>query len=588
MFVKFLELKYKNFLSFGSVLNTITFEEGINLFTGKNGSGKSGGLLDPLSFCLFGRPYRKIKINQLINRINKKSLFTECSFQIDKNIYKIIRTLRPGSLKILKNNEEQELLSSKRLIQDEIDKILGIDYTMFKQIISLAVNYNKPYLAMEINEKRDVIESIFNVKIFGEMLRLLKTNLSHLKTRIDINKQTVKILEENLITNNKRLKEIKKAKDNFESDKQNDLQKIKQKVKECEKIISKSEATILKYENEKKDITELNKNRIEKIENEKKENKKLNIAGYNIKNSTKTKKLLEKNDICPVCNNTLIPEHKKVEIEKLNTIISKNQEMENIYRQNINLLLISLKEIELELEYQKTMSFEMEGLKEKIKWNNDEIKYLTKRQTEIENRVWEGDVDKIEDDFKKKTREYKKVYNQFEEQTKELKISEITSTILSDNGIKAYFFKKLMPLLNIKINEYIKKFNLPIKIEINEFLEDKIYGINSLNEELSYWSHSEGEKKRIDVSILLAFIDITKIICNWDCSLLIIDELLDNQVDEDGLEIMLASLKDLFSTNRELSIYIISHRTQLQEADIFNKHYKVSMASGFSKMERIY
>ena len=78
----------------------------------------------------------------------------------------------------------------------------------------------------------------------------------------------------------------------------------------------------------------------------------------------------------------------------------------------------------------------------------------------------------------------------------------------------------------------MKKSGLSIKFEINEFLEDKIFCLDSRGQEISYFSNSEGEKKRIDISIMLAFIDITKMICNWDCSLLIMDEIFDSKLDE--------------------------------------------------------
>ncbi|MDD5651607.1 MAG: hypothetical protein PHF86_14530, partial [Candidatus Nanoarchaeia archaeon] len=152
-------------------------------------------ILDALSFCLYGQPYRKIKIKDLINRKNKKNLKVTCKFKVNNyETYQIIRTLNPDSIEILKNGESLDLLSSKKLNQDEIDKIIGINYQLFRLVIALAVNYNKPFLALSAMEKRDIIEQIFNIKIFGLMLKGIKKKTVDEKTKNEINEKTISLL----------------------------------------------------------------------------------------------------------------------------------------------------------------------------------------------------------------------------------------------------------------------------------------------------------------------------------------------------------------------------------------------------------
>ena len=54
-------------------MTELDFNNGINIVTAANGSGKST-ILDALTFCLFGKPYRDIKLNNLINEINEKAV----------------------------------------------------------------------------------------------------------------------------------------------------------------------------------------------------------------------------------------------------------------------------------------------------------------------------------------------------------------------------------------------------------------------------------------------------------------------------------------------------------------------------------
>ena len=134
MRLTFKSAEFKNILSFGNKPTTINFNKGLNLITGTNGAGKSSALLDTLAFCLFGQPYRKIKIEELINRQNKKNLEVTYTFKINDNLYVLTRGLKPKKLSITKNGVLVKILSTKGLTQDEIDKIIGINYKIFKQI----------------------------------------------------------------------------------------------------------------------------------------------------------------------------------------------------------------------------------------------------------------------------------------------------------------------------------------------------------------------------------------------------------------------------------------------------------------------
>lgn len=586
MFVNFLELKYKNFLSFGSNLTVIKFEEGFNLITGKNGGGKSGGLLDPLSFCIFGKPYRKIKIRELVNRTNRKKLYTECIFKINDDLFKIVRTQLPDSIELFKNDQPFQLESSKRLIQDEIDKIIGIDYNMFKQIIALAINYNKPFLEMQQNEKREIIESITNVKILGEMLKLSKINISSLKTQVDLNKTTIKLFEENLFSTNQRINELTLAKQNFDSNKQDDLNKILQKINNQTIELNKIQTILTNLEKNKKNIIEFKKELKELNKKLNEINKEINVDKYKIENSNKSISFLEQNNICEVCNSELTEEHKTKEKNRLNEIINECKNKIELNNKNKKDLTKEIDNISLEIENQNKIILDIKKYNEQIKWLKEEIKNNIERENEIKLRKFDVDLNSLQKEFDKKSDEYLEVFNKNEEKVKELHNYEVVSTILSDNGIKAYFFRKIIPILNSKINEYLKKSGLSIKFEINEFLEDKIFCLDSRGQEISYFSNSEGEKKRIDISIMLAFIDITKIICNWDCSLLIMDEIFDSKLDEDGLDFIILSIKNLISNNNKLKIFVISHI--LKDFEVFDRHYRVSKASGFSRIEQVY
>ena len=57
MYIEFKKIRFKNILSYGNQMTELDFNNGINIVTAANGSGKST-ILDALTFCLFGKPYR--------------------------------------------------------------------------------------------------------------------------------------------------------------------------------------------------------------------------------------------------------------------------------------------------------------------------------------------------------------------------------------------------------------------------------------------------------------------------------------------------------------------------------------------------
>ena len=98
--IHFRYLRWKNILSTGDSFTEIKLDKAKStLIVGENGAGKST-ILDALSYSLYGKPFRKINKNQMINSINGKGAEVQVEFSIGKHEYKIIRGIkRHGSAK---------------------------------------------------------------------------------------------------------------------------------------------------------------------------------------------------------------------------------------------------------------------------------------------------------------------------------------------------------------------------------------------------------------------------------------------------------------------------------------------------------
>lgn len=580
MYVEFKQLRFKNINSYGNSETVLDFTKGLSAIIGKNGKGKST-FLDAISFCLYGVPYRNIKIAQLINRTNKKNLLSECSFIRDKDSYVIKRTLAPASITITKNGDELQLLSSKKLIQEEIDKIIGVDYKLFKQIICLAVSYNRPYLSLSSPEKRDIIESIFNIKVFGNMLKTLKKEQASLKTEQTINSKTITILESSLSQQRKQLKNLKSSSENFTQNKEADLKDCETKIATCVASIEENQKEL---EHVEKQLASCDVSKEQELKDE--------LAGLNTeKNRLEFTKeqalkdyenLVQNNEgVCPTCKTSLSEDHIKEHIDASNLSIKGADEALIPIEKRIKKLNYDIKEIDAVKNAMRYYETSIGKLKYQISSDTNSITALEAHKKDVDERELDFDVDDIEKEFNEKIEEYKEVYKSNSKIGDKIATNKVVEDVLSENGIKAHFFKKLLPILNQKINQYLKKFDLPTILTFDAFMDERITSVNG-NTELPYMSFSEGEKKRIDLSILLSFIDTTKSITNWNCNLLFFDELFDSATDLDGLDKITSTVKSMTESNDKLCVYIISHR--LSNEHIFDNQIDVCKDGLYSKV----
>lgn len=581
MFVQFNKLRFKNILSYGNNFTEIDFSNGINLIRAPNGSGKST-ILDALNFVLFGKPFRNIKLNRLINRINEKNLVTEIEFNIGFDKWKIVRGLKPTVFEIYKNDQVLDKLSSKKLNQAEIDKLLGINQKLFKNIVGVAVTNNKPFLSMPVWEKRELIENIFNIDVLAEMNKEVKRRktLEQSEEKLKITESSA--LEKQINDNKKYISDMTQYIANFNTNNENDKANVISRIDELKNIIFKNQKNI-KVATDK--IIELQeKTKVEPDTNAySKTIKSLGVSENEKKRIQKTLDQLKDNPLCPMCGSELSGEHAKKHIKELteeidrltNTVIPKLKTEEDAYN--------ALKK-EYDANIAMIRNIEMRKSQEELslKNSNGEINQCNKKLEEIDKRQCPFNLDEYKEKVKTLNEQLDELKKVIKGLTHQIEIDKELIDILGDDGIKVYFFRKLIPILNQNINSYLKKFELPICLEFDEQMQETIINGRS---DMEYDQFSGGEKTRIDMSVLLSFFNISRIISNWSCNLLFIDEILDGGIDKNGIEQFLATLYNIVSDNeKKLGIYLVSHKIDDVKIEI-NKTIEIKKKGLFSELE---
>ena len=151
--------------------------------------------------------------------------------------------------------------------------------------------------------------------------------------------------------------------------------------------------------------------------------------------------------------------------------------------------------------------------------------------------------------------------------------------MLKDSGIKTQIIKQYIPIINTLVNRYLEQMEFFCKFTLNEKFELEVKALHKEN--MSYESFSEGEKMRINLAVLFAWRDIIRQKKTSYCNLLILDEIMDSSLDNDGTDEFLNIIRSLAEDNR---VVVISHKTD-QISDKFDRIIEIEKRKNFSKVK---
>lgn len=416
------------------------------------------------------------------------------------------------------------------------------------------------------------------------MLKDIKKENIEIKHENDILVKSHSMLSENIASLKKRYNELVYLKDNFDKSKDDQLNKLKVKLNDYTDRKNKLQDTIKDLN---KDIEVYKQRSQSDIHNRFNNfvNDVLNPLKYEASSIKTSISNFRKNTSaeCEFCGKPLTKSHIEKEINKKNALFEEIKIKSDKALRRYN-RLNSLKAAYDRIigDCTRAESTVINYVRE-INFLKSEISGIELEIVEVDKKIFDANIDSLNDEIDNKVSEFELSKESIGKFNESLKVNSIIADILSDSGIKSYFMSKIIPVLNGSINEYLKKFELPVKIKFNDSMEVSIIHFRNPNKEVDFNAFSEGQKKRIDLAILFSFIDVVKTVCNWNCNLFMIDELLDTSIDEKGLDKVLDIIHDMV---RQYStcVYIISHR--IQNSVIADRSIKVfTNNNGFADVE---
>ncbi len=565
--IVFKKLRYRNFLSSGNQFTEIDFTaHKTNLIIGTNGAGKST-CLDSLTFVLFNKAFRRINKNQLPNSVNEKDCLVEIEFSVNNKDYLVRRGIKPNIFDIEVNGVPLHKEADDRVNQKILEEnILKLNYRSFTQIVILGSSTFVPFMQLTTAHRREVIEDLLDIRIFSAMNALIKDKIRTQKDQI----KSLEVRKENI-------KDKIKMQQNFIEELENrgnaNINANKEKIANLDQEVgiymkenNNLEESIFKYTKEQEEVIGAG-DKVVKLNNLK------GKLSQKVSAITKEHKFFTENTVCPTCTQTIEEEFR---LNRIADAQNKAKELQKGFQE--------LEEtIKLEQERERqfiALSKEITKLNHEISQNNTRIS-LNQRQIQD----LESEIQTVTEQIKNKNTEHEKLeefqtnlqktFEDLSKKKEEIVYYDFAYSLLKDDGVKTKIIKKYLPFINQQVNRYLQMMDFYINFELDSEFNENIK--SPIHEDFSYSSFSEGEKARIDLSLLFAWREVARVKNSVNCNILLFDEVFDSSLDGFGADEFLKIIKYVI---KDTNVFVISHKTDLQ--DKFERTIKFEKKSGFS------
>ena len=564
--IKIKKVTCRNFLSYGNTPTEFILDQHrATLIRGRNGRGKSV-LLDLLLYSLYGKPYRAINKPQLVNSINAGELLVELELNVGGSEYIIRRGMKPSIFDIIKDGVLVEQDAASRDYQDFFEtQILKVSERTFKQIAVLGSASYVPFMQLASGQRRELIESILDIDIFSKMNVVLKDRISSTKEeykgvthKVDLKKSEA-ISQQKLIAvmtdnTNARVAEYENQRATLLLEQARVDGSINALTCDCAQLKQKAPAFDLeKYESTSLHISHLS---------------------GDISAVKKKLKSIHSIDECPSCLQAVTVGHVAQVGVTMQARIGELQ-----------------KELELFEVEQKAMTTQRDALYEhqagvdvitnKLLEEHKELGYIHKQIAAIDVSIDSvlKNTDNVlaeQDRLKALAAEAIGLIARKNKLSEEKHIQEVAQQLLKDTGIKTAVVREYLPILNQLINKYLAMFDFFVDFNLNENFEEVI---RSRGRDIySYASFSEGEKQRINLSVLLAFRQLAALKNSAKTNILILDEILDSNLDLAAIE----QARDIILGLADTNVTVISHSDVSEEG--FSRVLVIDKVGDFSSI----
>ena len=576
------ELTVKNFMSVGNQVQAIDFSNkslvlviGENMDLGgddagaRNGTGKTT-IINALSYVFFGEALTNIRRDNLVNKTNEKAMLVSVKFIKNGVTYTIERGRKPQVFRFYANDIEQktddnEAQGENRETQIEINKLMGMTHSMFKNIIALNT-YTQPFLSTKQAEQREIIEQLLGITLLSQKADLLKEKqkatkqmLTEEKMRIDAKVASNEKIQESI-------ESLRIRSNAWAKQKEDDLNSFKEAIAELEKVDSEIEIEKHKKLQKRNELQTM----LRSLEKEKAYHEdSLTKAESNV---TKTNADLEyaAQQKCPTCEQELLDEKHTHLVDKLKVQLTESTDYVTKLKTDLAKIQEGIDEVgdlgQTPETYYDTID-EAYNHKGSLKDLQRQLKQTEKKEDTYAEQIAEMEKTAIQKIDYDKANELEDLHRHQDFLYKLL--------TAKDSFIRTRIIEQNLTYLNQRLAYFLGKVKLPHTVT---FQPDLTVRIEELGRELDFDNLSRGERNRLILSLSWAFRDVWESLYQ-QINLLFIDELVDAGMDISGVESSMAVLKEMSRTQQK-NIFLISHKDELVSR--VNSVLKVVKENGFT------
>jgi DNA repair exonuclease SbcCD ATPase subunit len=572
------ELGIKGFKSYGNneqILKLNTEKGELILLVGNNGAGKSS-LLDSFDYTLYGKTRGKKKrwstLSTLPNRINGE-LLNRVKFISNGVNVEVKRGISPSVLELWENGVLNER-AGKSNIDEKIEDYIGIDLETFKSFISLSINDFKNFISLSNEEKQLLLDKLFNLEVINILNGILKDIAKNNKVRAASFDAEIRTLDDSILSIQR---SIDKAIERQKEEARLALEREKEDIQaEIDRITGEMNSKKDDYKSLRDKIDKIKEKETE-LNNELDNEKKQYINTQNdIKNVQREIDLYDSGK-CPTCRTDFNSDHF---VALRDSFVEKKLGFENIKV-----------EIESNITKVKERQVKLKSLSESTTTAFNDLSYLLKS--------YKSDIDKLVQKKASQTvpvnttpsvniQEFQNTIEELEEKKivskdnitvckeKDLYYKEM-NRIFGEDGVKKSIISGIIKPINHFIAENIKKMSLPFEVRLDETFTAEI---KQLGSPIEHDSLSTGETKKVNISILIAYLKLIR--TKRHINILFLDEVF-SSIDIEGIDSILALLKS-FANDYNINIFVVHHAILNQE--MFDRILKINKEV-FSSIEEV-
>ena len=457
--ILFQKIKWRNLLSTGNQFTEVSLnKDQTTLIIGTNGTGKST-ILDALCFVLYGKAFRRINKNQLINTTNERGTVVEIEFSVNSTEWKVIRGIKPNIFEIYRDgtllDQSHSVIDQQKWLEQNV---LKMNYKSFTQIVILGSSSFIPFMQLPSSSRREVVEELLDIKIFSSMNSLIKDRIRSCKEEIRTFELTKTSVKEKISMQESFIEEIE---ENGKSDIKDKEDKIKRVLNEENDLMNDN----IKLAEELDDLESQLKNYTGASE---KLRKLGNIKGkisQKVTTITKEHQFFTDNVTCPTCTQ---PIEEEFRINKIEDVQNKAKELQSGYLE----LEKAINEEEEKERLLISLTKEISTLTYGISKNNTRISGCQRQIGDLES-----EIQRITDQLANRNTEHnllaelkeklKKTYDKLVEKREDIFYLDFTYSLLKDGGVKSKIIKKYLPLINQQVNKYLQMMDFYINFKLN-------------------------------------------------------------------------------------------------------------------------